>query len=103
MITETIFAPAARSDLSRLDRQIAQRVLGAVQRYAVTGQGNITRLQGTGDEMRLRVGDRRVRFTDRVIVRSAEPPATDAAHVRVIEVLRVLPRGRAYRDWVRVR
>jgi mRNA interferase RelE/StbE len=45
--------------------------------------GDVTRLSGT-DEWRFRVGDWRVRFQ-----------RDDAA--RVIYVLRILPRGRAYR------
>lgn len=35
---------------------------------------------------------------DRVITRPAAPPATGEVRVRAIEVLRVLPRGRAYRS-----
>jgi len=47
--------------------------------------GDIVKLAGSDDEWRLRVGDWRVRFT-----RDRER--------RVVQVLRVLPRGRAYRD-----
>lgn len=47
--------------------------------------GDVVRLAGIDDEWRLRVGDWRVRFT-----RDLE--------TGVIQVLRVLPRGRAYRD-----
>jgi mRNA-degrading endonuclease RelE of RelBE toxin-antitoxin system len=46
--------------------------------------GDVVRLAGT-EEWRLRVGDWRVRF-------ERDPRA------RMIYVLRVLPRGRAYRD-----
>jgi mRNA interferase RelE/StbE len=47
--------------------------------------GDVVRLADVQDEWRLRVGDWRVRFTrDR--------------DTGVIQVLRVLPRGRAYRD-----
>ena len=98
MITETIFAPAARKDLNRLDRQVAGRILQAVQRYATTGQGDVRRLRGSEGELRLRVGDWRVRFADHVVTRPAEPPGIGEVQVRMIEVLRVLPRGRAYRD-----
>ena len=76
--------PAVR-DLRRLDRQTAGRVRDAVLRLATTGQGDVRRLHGVNPpEWRLRVGEWRVRF------------AYDAA-AHTIQVLRVLPRGRAYR------
>ena len=75
----------ARRDLRRLDRPIRDRVLDAVDRVtADPPQGELVRLTGR-DEWRLRVGDWRVRCeldTER----------------QVVLVLRVLPRGRAYRD-----
>jgi mRNA interferase RelE/StbE len=76
----------ARRDLRRLDRQMAERALTAVERLAATEQGDVTRLQGVEPpEWRLRVGDWRIRFQYDYQRHS-------------IEVLRVLPRGRAYRD-----
>ena len=73
----------ARRDLERLDRVAAQRVVGALEVLADTGRGDVRRLRGTADrEWRLRVGDWRVRFT---YERGG------------IVVLRVLPRGSAYR------
>ena len=75
----------ARRDPRRLDRPIRERVLEAVDR--VTGdppQGQLVRLSGR-DEWRLRVGDWRVRCE------------LDLER-QVVFVLRVLPRGRAYRD-----
>ncbi len=76
----------ARRDLRRLDRQVAQRVIRAVERLAETEQGDVRRLENVRPpEWRLRVGDWRVRF------------AFDYA-TRTIQVLRVLPRGPAYRD-----
>lgn len=53
MIAEIIFAPAAHRGLSRLDRQVAGRILQAVQRYATTGQGDVRRLRGSEGELRL--------------------------------------------------
>src|SRR3954447_8788538 len=97
MTTEVVFTPSAMKDLARLDRQVYRRVMQALQRLADTGQGNIARLQGTENEFRLRVGDWRVRYLLYFIVRQPEPPATGEEQVRVIDVLRVLPRGRAYR------
>jgi mRNA interferase RelE/StbE len=76
------FSPSARADLRRLDRDIARRILRAIDRYAVTGHGLVVRLQDSAGERRLRVGDWRVRFT--------EGPA-------LIEVLRIRHRGEVYR------
>lgn len=78
--------PALR-DLGRLDRQSAERVRGAVDRFAEAEQGDVQKLQGTRPpQWRLRVGEVRVRFLfDR--------------EVGTLHLLRVLPRGRAYRLW----
>lgn len=97
MIIETDFTPAARRDLRQLDRQVAQRVVNGIRRFMETGAGDVTRLQGS-DESRLRIGDWRVRFIDRVEVRPAELPETGSVQVRVIEILRVRHRREAYRD-----
>lgn len=75
----------ARRDLRRLDQPVRVRVLDALER--ITGEpprGNLVRLTGR-PEWRLRVGDWRVR-------------CELDAQARVIHALRVLPRGRAYRD-----
>jgi mRNA-degrading endonuclease RelE of RelBE toxin-antitoxin system len=81
-----LWAERARSDLRRLDRQTAARVERAVGRLAETEQGDVTRLKGqVPPQWRLRVGDWRVRF------RFERDSGT-------LLVLRVLPRGRAYRD-----
>ena len=56
----------------------------AIDHYAETGNGDVKRLQGVDHEWRLRVGDWRVIFT------------LDEGRLLVI-VLRVLPRGSAYR------
>jgi len=76
----------ARKDLRRLDLPTRQRILSAITRLAHGAElvGDIKRVTGSG-EYRLRVGDWRVRFErdDRL---------------RTIVVVRVLPRGRAYRE-----
>ena len=78
-------SPSARRDLTRLDRPVARRILDALTRFADTGQGDVQRVQGTAGEWRLRVGDwPRVRFRYEATTRS-------------LDVLRVLPRGEAYR------
>jgi mRNA-degrading endonuclease RelE of RelBE toxin-antitoxin system len=58
------------------------RIFAALHRFAQTGVGDIKRLQGEANELRLRVGDYRVRFIE-------EP---DAFHI-----IRVLHRKEAYR------
>jgi len=78
-----VLTASAQRDLRRLDRPVATRILDALARLADTGQGDVTRLQGTSDEWRLRVGDWRICF------RYDHPD-------RTLEVLRILPRGQAY-------
>ena len=72
--------PALR-DLRSLDRPVAQRVVGTMNRFFATGAGDVKRLKG-GTEFRLRSGDYRIRFS---------------ASQEVIRVLRVLHRSQAYR------
>lgn len=75
----------AERDLRRLDSPVRKRVLDALDR--LVGDlpvGDVAKLAGS-QEWRLRVGEWRVRF------------GLDRA-ARVVVVLRVLPRGRAYRD-----
>lgn len=70
--------------MRRLDPPVRRRVLDALEQLRGDGpRGDVIRLKG-GDDFRLRVGDWRVRFQH------------DHA-ARTIYVLRVLPRGRAYR------
>jgi mRNA interferase RelE/StbE len=81
-----IWTRPALHDLRRLDRQVEERVRAAVRRLAETEHGDVTRLQGEEPpQWRLRVGDWRVRFRF--------DTTTSTMHV-----LRVQPRGRAYRD-----
>ena len=54
----------ARADVRRIDRPNAMRILTALHRFAETGEGDIKKLQGDSEELRLRVGDYRVRFTE---------------------------------------
>ncbi len=72
--------------MKRLDSDIQRRVHEAIIRLAETGRGDVTKLKGTTDEYRLRVGDWRVRFTHS----RAEKDAT-------LVVFRVLHRREAYR------
>jgi mRNA interferase RelE/StbE len=75
-------APPARRDLKRLDPPVQRRILDALDKFvAAPREGDIRKLNPV--QWRLRVGDWRVRFS------------FDDDN-RVIVVLRVLPRGRAY-------
>ncbi len=85
MSWQVVFADRALRDLCNLDRTVATRVIRAIDRLASEQAGDVKRLQTPDPTWRLRVGDWRVRFR------------YDYAD-RTIEVLRILPRGRAYRD-----
>jgi mRNA interferase RelE/StbE len=79
------FAPHARRDLRRLDPPVRRCILDALDRLvAEPPVGDVVKLTGR-DEWRLRVGDWRVRM------RFDGPNGT-------VVVVRILPRGRAYRD-----
>jgi mRNA-degrading endonuclease RelE of RelBE toxin-antitoxin system len=56
-----------------------------MERHARTGQGDISKLEAAGNAYRLRIREWRVRIR-----------YDDEAHA--IEIISVLPRGRAYRD-----
>lgn len=77
------FTPRARRDLRALDPQIRDRVLSAIDRVVARDPAlDVRRLTGSA-ELRVRVGDWRVRFTRDV-------------EAKLIVVQPVLPRGRAY-------
>jgi mRNA interferase RelE/StbE len=80
-----VVSARAGRDFKRLDPPVQRRIVNALDR--LTGDpptGDVVKFTNT-DEWRLRVGDWRVRFE-----RDAE--------TGVVCVVRVLPRGRAYRD-----
>jgi mRNA interferase RelE/StbE len=82
-VKKIIFTPAARADVRRLDRETAMRILTALDRLARTGEVDIKKLEGNTNDLRLRVGDYRVRFIE-------NPPGTLYIHA-------VLHRSEAYR------
>jgi mRNA-degrading endonuclease RelE of RelBE toxin-antitoxin system len=73
-VKKIIFTPPARADVRRIDRETAMRILTALDRFARTGEGDVKQLQGIDPpELRLRVGDYRLRFTE-------DPPGTLYIH-----------------------
>jgi mRNA interferase RelE/StbE len=63
-VRKVLWSEPARLDIRRLDRDIAMRIFSALHRFAETGEGDSKKLKGEEGELRLRVGDYRVRFTD---------------------------------------
>ena len=63
MTWRVLWGEAARRDLRKLDKAIANRAIQAVERLAESERGDVKRLHGADKEWRLRVGDWRVRFT----------------------------------------
>jgi mRNA-degrading endonuclease RelE of RelBE toxin-antitoxin system len=82
-VKKIVITPQAKTDVRRIDRETAMRILAALDRFARTSEGDIKKLQGDSGELRLRVGDYRVRFNE-------EPPGTILVHA-------VLHRSEAYR------
>ena len=81
---QPVWTERAIKDADRLDARVRERIVAAVERHAATEQGDVMRLQGRDREWRLRVGDRRVLFAYR-------------HEDGTLLILRILPRGRAYR------
>jgi mRNA interferase RelE/StbE len=55
----------AKADLRAIDQSTALRILHALARYLASGEGDVKRLQDIEPpELRLRVGDHRIRFYD---------------------------------------
>lgn len=78
------WSKAAVKDLKRLDAGVAERVRETVGRLAESGHGDVKKVKGREDVLRLRVGDWRVFF--RLVPEAG-----------LIRVVRVLHRGDAYR------
>jgi len=83
MAKKVVWTERAKGDIRALGQQTAMHDLHCLARFAATEKGDVKRLQGIQPpEFRLRVGDYRVRFSDR----------GDA-----IEILAVQHRREAYR------
>jgi mRNA-degrading endonuclease RelE of RelBE toxin-antitoxin system len=79
------WAQRAIREAQRLDPAVRQRIVVALDRYAEDEHGDVVRLAATDPpEWRLRVGSWRVRFQ------------RDSSS-KTLHILRVLPRGKAYR------
>jgi len=63
-VKKIAWSERARAEIRRLDRETAMRIFTALARFAESGEGDIKRLKGTAGELRLRVGDYRIRFTE---------------------------------------
>ncbi|MEK7408719.1 MAG: type II toxin-antitoxin system RelE/ParE family toxin [Acidobacteriota bacterium] len=63
MARQVRWSEESRADIRALDKTTATRVHESITRFAATGQGDIKRLKGAAGELRLRVGDWRVRFS----------------------------------------
>ena len=77
----------ARADVRRIDRSTAMRIFTTIQRFAETGEGDVKGLKGESGELRLRVGDYRVRFTDEGDDRSEFTPCDIGARLTADRVL----------------
>ncbi len=59
-----IFSEQAQADIRAIPQPIAMNILTAIHRLAATGAGRVKALKGEAGDLRLRVGDYRVRFTE---------------------------------------
>jgi mRNA interferase RelE/StbE len=65
MPKKIVWKDRAKAELRAIEQATALRILHALARVIVTGEGNVKRLQDIEPpEFRLRVGDYRVRFRD---------------------------------------
>jgi mRNA interferase RelE/StbE len=81
-VKRIVWTDPAKTDVRRLSKPIAMRILSALHRFAESGEGDVKALQGR-EELRLRIGDYRLFFV-------CTDPDT-------IEVRRVRHRSEAYR------
>ena len=62
-----VYSKIAERAFERLPDRIQKRVEDGIDRYAITGNGNVKALQGR-PVLRLRIGDYRVIFTEDLVV-----------------------------------
>jgi mRNA interferase RelE/StbE len=58
------FSEEAKANIRTIPRHIARNILSAIHRLAETGAGRVKLLEGEPGDLRLRVGDFRVRYTE---------------------------------------
>ncbi len=58
------FSDQAKNDIRAIPRHLAMNILTAIHRLAETGGGRVKQLEGESGDLRLRVGDFRVRYTE---------------------------------------
>jgi mRNA-degrading endonuclease RelE of RelBE toxin-antitoxin system len=62
-VREIEWTDTALADMAALEKDVARRIKRSVERFALTGAGDVKKLQDYDPpEYRLRVGDYRVRF-----------------------------------------
>jgi mRNA interferase RelE/StbE len=61
-VKRVLFRPQAAKDLERLPNRDRDQVEAAIERFAQAGSGDVKMLAGEGRQLRLRVGNWRVRF-----------------------------------------
>jgi mRNA-degrading endonuclease RelE of RelBE toxin-antitoxin system len=59
-----VIADEAKADIRAIPQQMAMRILMAIHRLADSNHGDVKALQGNSGDLRLRVGDYRVRFIE---------------------------------------
>lgn len=57
-----VWTEQAKADVRSLDKPTAMRILSALHRFAESGAGDLKKLQGEREELRLRIGDYRLFF-----------------------------------------
>lgn len=83
MAKRIVWTAQARADVRRIEQQTAMRILEGLARYTAHDEGDVRQLTGIDPpELRLRIGDYRVRFYN---------------HTDWVEILRVRHRSQAYR------
>jgi len=61
------YSAAAERTLAQLSAETSARIEAKIERYAMTGEGDVKALKGQ-DRLRLRVGDYRVLFTEDFLI-----------------------------------
>jgi mRNA-degrading endonuclease RelE of RelBE toxin-antitoxin system len=91
-VRRIVFSEQAKADIRAIPQQTALQILRAIHLLAETGAGRVKALQGEEGELRLRVGDFRVRLTHEV--ETAEDSRTQG---EILRIHSVRDRKNAYR------